>query len=186
MIDEQTRPFDFDIPDGGTVISECGRYRYRLHRHVAGLVRVLDATRSEPGDRPCIFIMVNPSTADTSRDDPTIRKCRQFAFLWNCNSLWVINLFAYRNRDKDMLLKVEDPVGPENDKFISQLLKDNPDALIVCGWGNLDKRLRWRQDEFMAKHFHGRKAFCLGINMDGTPVHPLYRSYQTELMPYPE
>lgn len=67
-------------------ISECGRYRYRLTRRFA--------------DGPCAtFVMLNPSTADETIDDPTIRRCRNFAIREGCGGLVVVNLFAYRATD---------------------------------------------------------------------------------------
>ena len=66
------------------VISACGRYRYLLTRRVG------------PGTRAVTFIMLNPSTADATRDDPTIRRCIGFARSWGIGGVDVVNLFAFR------------------------------------------------------------------------------------------
>jgi len=109
------------------------------------MVGLMEALKIVPNNGLCIFVMLNPSTADATRDDATIRKCRQFAFRWGHGTLWVVNLFAYRNRYPSMLLEAEDPVGLENDHYIGELLQDNQDALLVCAWGgSIPKKLRWR------------------------------------------
>lgn len=65
-------------------ISDCGKYRYRLSRIW------------EPGRPVATFVMLNPSTADATNDDATIRKCMGFARRWNLGGIHVGNLFAYR------------------------------------------------------------------------------------------
>lgn len=49
------------------LISECGRYRYAL-------TRTWDTRRTAVA-----FVMLNPSTADATTDDPTVRRCASFA-----------------------------------------------------------------------------------------------------------
>lgn len=88
------------------VLSDCGTYRYSL-------TRVWDESRP----RVC-FVMLNPSTADASANDPTIVRCRNFAYSWNYGSLEVVNLFAYRATNPRVLRTVQDPIGPENDRHI--------------------------------------------------------------------
>ena len=66
-------------------ISNDGQYRYLLGRR-------WDATLPE-----CTFVMLNPSTADAKQDDPTIRRCINFAKSYGCGSLLVGNLYAFRD-----------------------------------------------------------------------------------------
>ncbi len=42
------------------------------------------------------FVMLNPSTADATSNDPTIRRCINFARFWGYGAIEVVNLFAYR------------------------------------------------------------------------------------------
>ena len=68
----------------GADFSECGRYRYKLWRTWDDI-------------RPVVmFIMLNPSTADATADDPTIRRCIGFARAWGYGGVRVGNLFAWR------------------------------------------------------------------------------------------
>ena len=108
----------------GADISEDGRYRYVLWRD--GLVG--------DDDRACLFIMLNPSTADATKDDPTIRKCIGFCKRWGYGQLFVVNLFAFRTTDPKWLLSgAVDPVGPCNNMAITGMALCCGD--IVCAWG---------------------------------------------------
>ena len=89
------------------VISDCGKYRYRL-------------TRKWGYGRPCGFIMLNPSTADALHDDPTIRRCVGFAKAWGCGALIVVNLFAVRATSPREMMRADDPVGPENKEHVQR------------------------------------------------------------------
>src|SRR5262245_35053012 len=101
------------------IISACGAYRYVLTRQVG------------PGTRTATFIMLNPSTADASDNDPTIRRCIGFSRLWGCGRLVVLNLFAFRATQPADLKKAAEPVGPENRAWFEKSLS----GLVICGWG---------------------------------------------------
>lgn len=133
-------------------------------------------TRRWEGGRTCNFLMLNPSTADESQDDPTIRRCIDFAARENCGSLIVTNLFAYRATDPSALERVPDPIGPENDRHLLDIATSC--ELVICAWGNHGK--------FMQRGNHVRKLLkaglsgiairlcCLGITGEHQPEHPLY------------
>ena len=135
--------------------SKCGKYRYALWR-------IWDETKPE-----VMFLMLNPSTADGTTDDPTIRRCIAFAKAWGYGGILVGNLYAYRATDPDELNKVKDPVGPANAFYLSQLsLKVET---VVCAWGS-----KVTKGGFTLPSFVGVKIVTLGLNKDGTPKHPLY------------
>src|SRR5689334_19453129 len=109
--------------EDNAVISACGRYRYVLTRQVG------------PGSRRATFVMLNPSTADATNDDPTIRRCIGFAREWGCGRLVVLNLFAFRATDPADLKRAIDPVGPENRDWFERTLRPPHDGPLVCAWG---------------------------------------------------
>jgi hypothetical protein len=149
-------------------LSEDRNYRYALGR--------------EWGSAPQTLVVVglNPSTADETEDDPTIRRCVGFAKGFGCARLLMLNLFAYRSTDPAGLRKVLDPVGPENDRVLREVL-DNPDALIVAAWGVHGKYLS--RDAEVRRLFKGR-LHHLGLTKDGHPKHPLYLRSDTLLTPW--
>lgn len=80
------------LAEGGGVatFSDDGRHRYLLGRSW------------RPG-RTCAFVMLNPSTADADKLDPTIRRCVGFADRWGFGTLMIANLFSYRaTKPKDL------------------------------------------------------------------------------------
>jgi hypothetical protein len=68
-----------------------------------------------------MIVGLNPSTADETADDPTIRRCVAFARDWGHGSLCMTNLFAYRATKPADMLAQDDPVGPENDDALRRL-----------------------------------------------------------------
>jgi hypothetical protein len=143
------------------VISPCGRYRYVLHRELPQPLRWV---------KPALFIMLNPSTADATQDDPTIRRCIGFAKYWGCTSLTVVNLFALRSTDPSGLAIDHDPVGPDNDTHIAEQIRLHSLGVIVGAWG-AHPFARKRAEEVMQKH---GPFSCLGTTKAGAPRHPLY------------
>lgn len=157
---------------GTARISDCRKYRYELTRSWGG-IDIL----------PLAFIMLNPSTADQVDNDPTIRKCIGFAKRWGFENIVVNNLFAYRATDPKELTKVSDPVGPDNDEAIATTL--NRAIAIVCAWGTTTSPLvRQRAKEVLAGIGDTSRLYCLGMNKDGSPKHPLYRAYDSPLVPF--
>jgi hypothetical protein len=153
------------------IISDCGLYRYRLERDVSGTGQT-------------VVIMVNPSTADAERDDPTIRKLKGFGERNNWGRIIVGNLFAYRATDVRELASATDPVGPLNDEHLRDMLAGANQ--IVFAWGpagKLPKRLRarWRTIWNMVNDL-GQQAYCIGAPAkDGNPCHPLMLAYERRL-----
>jgi hypothetical protein len=156
----------------GANISECGTYRYTLTRE--GDMHVDKGT--------ALFLMLNPSTADATVDDPTIRRCRSFAQAWGCNGFTVANLYAFRATKPADLWKAFDPVGPENDMHLRALAREYTD--VVCAWGANAKADRV---EVVTRLLLGAGArlWCLGTTEAGHPRHPLYVRGNTPLVRWP-
>ena len=146
------------------VLSPCRVFRYELWR------RWSDAPA-------CVFVGLNPSTADETNDDPTIRKCVGYAKRWGYGSLCMVNLFAFRATLPKDMLAAADPVGPENDDTLKRLAHDA--GIIIAAWGNDGGHLgRDKAVMAMLPALHALKQ-----NKDGSPAHPLY--LRGDVMPYP-
>lgn len=154
------------------VISECGTYRYRLTR------------KWGDGGQRCTFIMLNPSTADASVDDNTIRKCIKYAKREGCDELEVMNLFAFRATDPKELLRNEsrgvDVRGPSNDAYFGALVCDPP-KLIIAGWGaTKGTAIQAHRVNAILSHL---PVYCLAKTKAGHPGHPLYLKDDAPLLP---
>ena len=153
------------------VFSPDRQYRYVLRRTI-GL-----------GDGRCLFIMLNPSTADETQNDPTIRRCMGFARDWGYGTLEVCNLFALRSTDPKALYQADDPVGPLNDATIMYTAQRA--NRIVLAWG-VHGGFQDRGDQVrVALDRNGFEAVCLGMTLSGEPKHPLFLPRSTPPMPVP-
>lgn len=157
----------------GAEISTCGRYRYHLSR-VWG-----------EGERPrmATFVMLNPSTADAEKDDATVRKCVGFTKRWGLDGLNIVNLFAWRSTDPAGLLEAEDPVGPDNDAWISRMTSSDQASVVVAAWGAHGTRHQSRV-AFVRALLPYRSIMCLKLTATRQPVHPLIQPYALALQPW--
>ncbi len=154
------------------VLSDDRLYRYVLRREW-----------SDGGGRGrCAFVMLNPSTADETTDDPTIRRCIGFARYWGYDRLVVFNLFAWRATDSAELRKVADPVGPDNDRLIALLAMDA--NRVVVAWGNHGAFLGRSKEVVRMLRTLGVPLKCLGLNETGQPRHPLFQKADREPVLY--
>lgn len=135
-------------------------------------------TRRWDAGPTCNFIMLNPSTADEIKEDPTIRRCIDFAGREKCGSLIVTNIYAWRSTNPAVLWREPNPIGFENDKWLLEIATSC--ELVICAWGShgskpapLHQVPRGDQVKAMLRKA-GVKLWCLGLNADGTPEHPLY------------
>lgn len=155
--------------DSGALFDSTGTYRYRLWREWdAGLPRVC-------------FVMLNPSTADAERDDPTIRRCTGFARQWGYGSLEVVNLFAFRATHPADLRRAPDPIGPENDSCLVQATRDA--ARTIAAWG-CHGTFRGRSE--IVAGLLPDDTHCFGRTQTGQPLHPLYQRGDTRTIPFRE
>ena len=139
----------------------CGRYRYLLWRTVAAI-----------GTGTATWIMLNPSTADASADDPTIRRCRGFTRAWGFDRMLVVNLFAYRTTSPTDLALADAPVGPDNDRLILRAVRGG--GRIICAWG-IHGELHGRGEAVRALlRSAGVELHHVGLTCRGHPRHPLY------------
>ena len=150
------------------IFSNDGRYRYRLTRE-------WDASTTK-----MTFVMLNPSTADETVDDPTIRRCVSFAQRSAFGGIEVVNLYALRSTDPKVLRRAIDPVGPDNDRQLAETFERA--TTIVVAWGAGAEPARVRQ---VKKLLGDRETvWCLGVTADGSPRHPLYLRSDAPLSPW--
>lgn len=145
-------------------LSTCGLYRYELVR------------RWNRGPLAC-WIMLNPSTADATTDDPTIRRCIGFTRRWNLAGLVVVNLFAYRATNPRELYDCAgagvDPVGPENDDAIHDAAVGS--RVVVAAWGAHGSLYGRDRDVIDMLAASPVRLTALDVTNDGAPKHPLSR-----------
>lgn len=162
----------------GAAISTDNLYRYQLWR------------RWSPEQPFMTFIMLNPSTADHTADDPTIRRCIGFAKREGCGGITVVNLYAFRATKPDLLLEADDPIGPMNKHFVDEAITQADDAPVVAAWGGWWRKRSRRVGgpgfvRLAPESFGRRELMCLGTNADGSPKHPLYVPRDAPLVPWP-
>lgn len=150
-------------------LSPCGQYRYLLSRTLAS------------GEGACTFIMLNPSTADGLKDDPTIRRCLGFVQRLGRREMRVVNLFAWRATYPKEMLKQLDPVGPDGDTWIAQACRASDP--VICAWGAHSARAVRRRAEAVTAMLveAGVPLHCLGMSADRHPRHPLFLTHDAAL-----
>ena len=124
------------------------------------------------------FIGLNPSTADEILDDPTIRRCIGFAKSWGYGALCMTNIFAFRATQPKDMFAATDPIGPDNDFWLSRTARES--SLIVAAWGIHGNYLN-RNKDVMALI---PEMKCLRFTKGGYPGHPLYIPKNTRLLEY--
>ena len=162
-----------------TVFSEDRTYRYTLTRQ-------WQAGRPEgttvPYQQGCMFVCLNPSTADEHQDDPTVRRCIGYAKAWGYDSLTLCNLYGLRSTDPWQLQHHPAPIGPENDEWLQYAAAAHHEAHtpVVCAWGNHGE-YEGRGAEVAALLAETGPLHVLALNSTGHPLHPLYAHGSLEL-----
>ena len=164
-----------DMAGNLAIFSDCEQYRYLLTRNWG----------RGPG---ALWVMLNPSTADESQDDPTITRCIRRTMAERhpqhgpYGRLEICNLFAFRATDPAVMKAQSEPVGQDNDRVIAEALTRA--SLIVLAWGE-NGAWRNRADEVM-RLLADKDCQCLGRTQGGHPRHPLYVAYNKGFEPFVE
>jgi hypothetical protein len=156
------------VVEGGAEFSPCRTWRYRLWR------------RWDTG--PVLLVVgLNPSTADETRNDPTIRRCIGYAHRWGFGALEMLNLFSFRATEPRDLVRAEDPIGPETGRVIAEScgrVGASSDGAVLAAWGAHARHpkladwttvARTRLEDLLPEG-----VACLGFTNEGEPRHPLY------------
>lgn len=150
-----------EIIERSATFSACRTYRYTLSR-------VWD-----PKGSICVFVGLNPSTADESVDDPTIRRCINFAQDWGHGRLVMLNAYAFRATNPVIMKAQREPVGLDNYAEIVDWC--GRAEIIVAAWGNNIDPLHERR----VLNAIDRPVHCLRITKKQHPEHPLYMPKDT-------
>lgn len=147
--------------------SPCRTYRYSLWRRWG-----------KPEQGYAMFIGLNPSTADEVEDDPTVRRCIQFAKDWGYGALCMTNLFAFRATDPGVMKAHPEPIGPDTNTVLVELAKSA--GVVIAAWGNHGShRARDRQVIALLPNLR-----CLKVTKADQPSHPLYLSKALKPLPF--
>lgn len=178
MVSQRAGLFEYQST---AVLSACGRYRYELRR-------VWD------GVKPRLYVgCLNPSTADATTDDHTVRKLVGFAERLDLGGLVLWNLYAFRATDPRELWRYEiergDVVGPETDGHLARIFAEaasDPGARFVVAWGDNENLPRVDRvcDLIVAAGLIIRVQ-SWGHTRHGSPRHPSRIAYATPLTPWP-
>jgi hypothetical protein len=157
----------------GAVFDESRTYRYLLWRRWRALTE----------GPVLLFVMLNPSTADEQREDPTIRSCIRAAQRRRAAAMITVNLYALRATDPRRLREHADPIGAANDAHLA--LAAAAADLIIVAWGNSGPAgLDARATAVCEGPLAGRRLTCLGVTKAGRPRHPLYLPASARLRTY--
>lgn len=143
--------------NAGAVFSNCRQFRYRLWR-------IWDDTK------PLVmFIGLNPSTANESDNDPTIKSVIRIAKNNGYGGVYMMNCFPFITPYPEKLLGTTLKSVVENYEHLQSvkaMVKD-----VVFAWGNFKEVTDVIKND-LTNLFPDAKA--LSLNKNGSPKHPLY------------
>ena len=161
-----TRAFQKGDAASLAVYSDCEAYRYLLER-------VWDGAKGR-----VVFVMLNPSTATETANDPTVERCERRARALGFGGFAVGNIFAFRATDPKRMRAVADPVGPANDAAL--LAMAAAADRVICAWGTHGLHLRRGAAVEGLLRASDVPLYHLGLSKAGLPKHPLYIGYETQ------
>lgn len=141
----------------GAIFSECMRYRYQL-------IRIWDSSKPL-----AMCVGLNPSTANGTTDDPTIKKLRSILSHNGYGGFYMTNLYALISSVPEKLYQVPDPIG-ENDAHVREVAGKIQDVFLC--WGSF-KSLEVRIKSIL-KLVDGKPLKCFGKSTKGVPIHPAF------------
>lgn len=144
--------------NNGAEFSPCRKYRYKLWR-------------IWNNDLPlAMCIGLNPSTANSEKNDPTIRTLKATLSRLGYGGFYMMNLFAWISSKPQDLLACENAIG-ENESKLKEV-ESICDDVILC-WGSF-RQAEQRIKEVLPNY---PNAKCFGKTKDGKPFHPLAMMY---------
>lgn len=169
-VDERPRESIHTLPSGAIFTDE------RTHRIY--LWRIWDRTK------PLVmFILLNPSTANETLNDHTVRKCIGFAKRWGYGGIFMCNVFTLVSTDPKALNK--EPNIAMGASLAMKVIRQKCEKAVV-GWGSYITQVRQWEDRVERIKWDLSPLHCLGVTKDGHPRHPSRLPYTTQLIEFPE
>jgi hypothetical protein len=150
----------------GAIFSEDRKYRYALWRVW------------NPNRKLLMQIGLNPSKANEFESDPTITRGMVRSDREGFGGFLMGNLYGYVSTDPKALLRNKNTIGELTDYYLREMIKLSD--IQLCAWGSFKPVINRCQTVFSMLN----KPYCLSVNADGQPVHPLYTSYDVPMKPY--
>ncbi len=148
-------------------LSTDGIYRYRLDR-------VWNRNRPKVA-----WVCLNPSKADATTDDATVRKIFGFSARLGYGGFALFNVLALRATDPRELHAHLSPWGFQNQPWrIAELCRAVSTDPAIIAWGNMEREFRHLALEVVREL---RIARCFGYTKSGQPLHPLRLGYNRQL-----
>jgi len=151
-----------------TIFSSDRVYRYTLFRE-------WDILNHECA----MFIGLNPSTADETKNDPTVRRCIGFAKRFGYGAMFMTNLFAYRATRPEDMIRHPAPIGPDNDRWLVECAKEA--RVVIAAWGAHGFYLG--REAAVCKLIPALKCLC-PTGGRSIPPHPLYLPSESALIDF--
>lgn len=129
-----------------------------------------------------MFIGLNPSTANESVNDPTIRSVARIAKANGYGGFYMMNCWAYISTDPEKLRdhRFNELICEWNDNMLTTTKAKCND--VVFAWGSFDIVKETGRDKELMEMFPNAKA--LSVNKNGSPKHPLYCKSDTAFVNY--
>lgn len=161
----------------GAKLDATRRNRYSLTREIA------EDSGNCQANRPILFCGYNPSTADETVDDRTLR--REIAFAKDLGGTYLVkvNLLSQRATKPEKIVFAEAERGlEENVSLVAELtaLTIQAGGKIIAAWGAPKGRKNVRalaakaENMLAGKSEVARHWQTFGLTRDGYPRHPLY------------
>lgn len=136
-----------EIVERKASVSPCGTYRWWLSRKFEG------------GTGAVTFVMLNPSKADHTQDDPTMVRVQRFASAWGFNTVMVVNLFPLRSSDPRDVLKAGVEKAKGDPTGLDVIRTAVAAQLVVAAWGAY---VPFGRDDEVLAAIPTTKLMCLG------------------------
>lgn len=142
------------------------------------------------GTNPLIVVGLNPSTADETSPDNTMKSVLRIAGNNHYDGFVMLNLYPLRSTEPRMLPieSVDENHHQNNLQIVKDILLRYPYSDILVAYGNfaLERKYLKKYAEELLVIFQdmNRNILCIDKTKKGMPKHPLYASAKSLLKPF--